>query len=148
MSKAQTADNYTDPALRERLKKQILAGDKGGKPGQWSARKAQLLALEYKKAGGRYTTDKEHAAESQKHLEQWTNENWTTADGNAAEKPDGTMARYLPQKAWNALSPEQRKATDRKKREASRRGQQFVANTKPAKTARRKAASKAPPKAS
>ena len=35
---------YTDPALRERLKAEITAGDKGGRPGQWSARKAQLLA--------------------------------------------------------------------------------------------------------
>ena len=46
--------SYTKPELRERLKNQIKAGFKGGKPGQWSARKAQLLASEYKKAGGGY----------------------------------------------------------------------------------------------
>ena len=40
--------NYTKPALREKLKEKITAGDKGGRPGQWSARKAQLLATEYK----------------------------------------------------------------------------------------------------
>ena len=45
---------YTKPKLRERLKKRIMAGSKGGKAGQWSARKAQLVASEYKKAGGGY----------------------------------------------------------------------------------------------
>jgi len=46
---------YTKASLRERLKNQIMAGSKGGKPGQWSARKAQLLAQAYKKAGGGYS---------------------------------------------------------------------------------------------
>lgn len=53
-----SAKIYTDPELRDRLKEQIQAGDKGGKPGQWSARKAQLLAAEYEKAGGDYTKKK------------------------------------------------------------------------------------------
>jgi hypothetical protein len=53
-SRVNEAGNYTKPALRKRLFNQIKAGGKGGKPGQWSARKAQLLALEYKKAGGGY----------------------------------------------------------------------------------------------
>ena len=47
--------NYTKPGMRKRLFRKILAGTKGGKPGQWSARKAQLLAMQYKKAGGGYT---------------------------------------------------------------------------------------------
>ena len=47
--------NYTKPALRKRLFNKIKAGTKGGDPGEWSARKAQLLASEYKKAGGGYT---------------------------------------------------------------------------------------------
>ncbi len=46
--------NYTKPALRKRLFYKIKAGSKGGKPGQWSARKAQLLAKEYKAKGGGY----------------------------------------------------------------------------------------------
>ena len=45
---------YTKPELRERLKARIKAGSKGGKPGQWSARKAQLLAKAYKEKGGGY----------------------------------------------------------------------------------------------
>ena len=53
-SKVNEAGNYTKPALRKRLFEKIKAGTKGGKAGQWSARKAQLLASEYKKAGGGY----------------------------------------------------------------------------------------------
>ena len=48
------AGNYTKPSMRKRLFSRIKAGSKGGKPGQWSARKAQLLASEYKKKGGGY----------------------------------------------------------------------------------------------
>ena len=48
------AGNYTKPTMRKRLFKQILAGTKGGRAGQWSARKAQLLAMMYKKRGGGY----------------------------------------------------------------------------------------------
>ena len=53
-SKVNEAGNYTKPALRKRLFEQIKAGGKGGKPGQWSARKAQMLAKEYKSQGGGY----------------------------------------------------------------------------------------------
>ena len=48
------AGNYTKPGMRKRMFNSIRAGSKGGKPGQWSARKAQLLASRYKKAGGGY----------------------------------------------------------------------------------------------
>ena len=48
------AGNYTKPAMRKRLFNKIMAGTRGGRAGQWSARKAQLLASEYKKAGGGY----------------------------------------------------------------------------------------------
>lgn len=53
-SKVNAAGNYTKPGLRKRIFKRIMAGTKGGDPGEWSARKAQLLAREYKKAGGGY----------------------------------------------------------------------------------------------
>ena len=53
-SKVNEAGNYTKPAMRKRLYNKIKANTKGGKAGQWSARKAQLLASEYKKAGGGY----------------------------------------------------------------------------------------------
>ena len=48
------AGNYTKPTMRKRLFSRIKSGSKGGKPGQWSARKAQMLAKAYKKAGGGY----------------------------------------------------------------------------------------------
>ena len=48
------AGNYTKPATRKRIFNRIKAGGKGGAPGQWSARKAQMLASAYKKAGGGY----------------------------------------------------------------------------------------------
>lgn len=48
------AGNYTKPTMRKRLFNKIKAGGKGGKPGQWSARKAQMLAKQYKAAGGGY----------------------------------------------------------------------------------------------
>ena len=48
------AGNYTKPELRKRIFNRIKAGSKGGKPGQWSARIAQMLAMAYKKAGGGY----------------------------------------------------------------------------------------------
>jgi hypothetical protein len=53
-SKVNEAGNYTKPEMRKSLFKKIKAGSKGGDPGEWSARKAQLLASEYKKAGGGY----------------------------------------------------------------------------------------------
>lgn len=53
-SRVNEAGNYTKPAMRKRLFQEIKAGSKGGKPGQWSARKAQLLARKYKAAGGGY----------------------------------------------------------------------------------------------
>ena len=48
------AGNYTKPTMRKRLFSRIKSGTKGGKAGQWSARKAQMLAKAYKKAGGGY----------------------------------------------------------------------------------------------
>ena len=48
------AGNYTKPTMRKRLFEKIKAGSKGGKAGQWSARKAQMLAKEYEAKGGGY----------------------------------------------------------------------------------------------
>tara|TARA_X000001388_G_C2139831_1_gene88241 strand:- start:70 stop:258 length:189 start_codon:yes stop_codon:yes gene_type:complete len=54
-SKVNEAGNYTKPTMRKNLFKRIKAGTKGGKAGQWSARKAQMLAKQYKDKGGGYT---------------------------------------------------------------------------------------------
>jgi len=53
-STVNAAGNYTKPTMRKRLFNQIKAGGKGGKPGQWSARKSQMLAKQYKDNGGGY----------------------------------------------------------------------------------------------
>ena len=55
-STVNAAGNYTKPTMRKNLFQKIKAGGKGGKPGQWSARKAQMLAAEYKRKGGGYTS--------------------------------------------------------------------------------------------
>jgi hypothetical protein len=56
VSRVNEAGNYTKPGMRKRLFNRIKAGSKGGRAGQWSARKAQMLASAYKKAGGGYTS--------------------------------------------------------------------------------------------
>ena len=54
-SRVNEAGNYSNPTMRKNLFNKIKAGGKGGNPGQWSARKAQMLAKQYKDKGGRYT---------------------------------------------------------------------------------------------
>ena len=53
-SRVNEAGNYTKPTMRKSLFNRIKAGSKGGTPGQWSARKAQMLAKQYKDKGGGY----------------------------------------------------------------------------------------------
>ena len=54
VSRVNEAGNYTKPSMRKSLFNSIKAGGKGGAPGQWSARKAQMLAMKYKQRGGGY----------------------------------------------------------------------------------------------
>jgi len=54
-SRVNEAGNYTKPTMRRNLFNKIKAGSKGGRAGQWSARKAQMLAKQYKAKGGGYT---------------------------------------------------------------------------------------------
>ena len=74
---AQDDSKYTKPELRERIKDRIMNSSKGGKPGQWSARRSQMLVQEYEKAGGGYKGDK---GEDQKDLEKWGKEKWSTRE--------------------------------------------------------------------
>ena len=57
-SKVNQAGVYTKPGLRKTIFNRVKAGSKGGDPGEWSARKGQLMAKEYKAAGGGYKTKK------------------------------------------------------------------------------------------
>ena len=126
------ADDYTEPELRARLKEEIKAGDRGGRQGQWSARKSQLLTAEYEKQGGGYRHEGERTA-SQQHLAEWTEQDWHTADGGARARDDDGTARYLPDAAWELLSEEEKQATDRAKRSGTT---QHVPNTEAARQAR------------
>lgn len=131
---------YTNPSLRNRLKNRIMAGSAGGNPGEWSGRKAQLLAQQYKKAGGGYTGTRTAAQSS---LSKWTKEDWGTKSGKpSTQGPKATGERYLPKKAIKALSTSEYNATSKKKREGTKAGKQFVPNTPAAKTAGRKARGK------
>ena len=93
--KRSATQKYTDPALREKIKEKVTAGDKGGNPGQWSARKAQMVAHEYEAEGGGYKGGRDDTQES---LKDWGDEHWTTDDGKPAKREDG-MHRYLPEEA-------------------------------------------------
>jgi len=120
--------SYTNPELRNRIKNRIMASSKGGKPGQWSARKAQLVALEYKKSGGGYSGSK---SSKQKSLSKWTKEEWGTKSGKpSTQGKKATGERYLPKKARQALSSSEYAATSKAKREGMKKGKQFVKQPK------------------
>lgn len=119
---------YTKPELRERIKNRVMASGKGGKPGQWSARKAQIVAQEYKKAGGGYSGSK---TSKQKSLSKWTKEEWGTKSGKpSTQGKKATGERYLPKKARQALSASEYAATSKAKREGMKKGKQFVKQPK------------------
>jgi hypothetical protein len=115
------AKKYTKPDLRERLKKKIMAGSKGGKPGQWSARKAQLLAKEYEGKGGGYSARRDAA---QKSLKKWSKQEWTTESG----KPSGETGEvYAPKKTIEQLrGTDKLKKANKAKREATKKGKQHA----------------------
>lgn len=115
----EVSSKYTNMKMRERIKDRVMAGSKGGNPGQWSARKAQLLAAEYKKAGGGYKGGK---GKAQKSLTKWTGEKWGTKSG---KKSKDTGERYLPEKARKSLSSKEYAATSEKKRKDTASGKQF-----------------------
>ncbi|MEH3121319.1 MAG: DUF5872 domain-containing protein [Sphingomonas phyllosphaerae] len=116
---SETAEK-SDPALWEKVKEEVTAGSKGGKSGQWSARKAQMAVAEYKKRGGGYKGGK--GADNSLH--QWTEEEWGTKSGKQSGK---TGERYLPKKAREALSDGEYARTTAKKRADTRKGRQFSA---------------------
>ena len=102
---------------------------------------AQMMAKEYKNRGGGYTTDQDQKDESQKHLDNWTEEEWQTKEGSgSAKKEDGTEKRYLPKKAWENMTEQEKEETDQKKQGESSEGKQYVSNTDKAKESRKQAA--------
>lgn len=110
--------NRTDPQLWESVKAEVTRGAKGGRAGQWSARKAQMAVAIYKQRGGGYIGEKG----GDNHLAQWTREKWGTRSG----RPSGeTQERYLPRRARETLTDAEYKRTSAKKRTDTAKGQQF-----------------------
>ena len=109
----------TDPELWEHVKAEVTADDWGGRPGQWSARKAQRAVALYKARGGGYTGPKTDDL----GLVKWTREQWRTKSGVPSMI---SGERYLPSRAIAALSDEEYERTSAMKRAGMRRGQQFV----------------------
>jgi hypothetical protein len=109
----------TDPALWEAVKAEVTAQDKGGRPGQWSARKAQLAVFLYKKRGGGYLDPKDPT----NSLARWTRQDWRTKSGRPSLV---TGERYLPARAIEALTAQEYAATTKAKRAGMAKGQQFV----------------------
>ena len=116
---------YTKPGLRDRIKAAVMRGSEGGKAGQWSARKAQLVAQRYEKAGGGYSGGKTKEQES---LSKWTKQKWRTPSG----KPSGKTGEvYAPAKAIKKLQStaagkKKLAAANKKKREATAKGKQHA----------------------
>jgi hypothetical protein len=108
----------SNPALWERAKSQAKAR-MGGKH---SGRAMQLAVSIYKKAGGKY----KGAKTSSNKLAKWTKEKWTTSSG----KPSEGKRRYLPKKAWSALSSSEKRSTNAAKAAGNKKGKQFVAQPK------------------
>ncbi|HEV7267065.1 MAG TPA: hypothetical protein VGN83_19445 [Falsiroseomonas sp.] len=132
----------TDPDLWEKVKRSVTRSEKGGRKGQWSARKAQLAVQEYKRRGGGYANGKR----DDNSLRQWTKEEWGTRSGRRSRD---SGERYLPKQARKSLSPEEYRRTSEKKRRDTKAGRQFSAQPKDVarKTARHRHTGKEPTKA-
>lgn len=111
-----------DPAKWKATVARVKASSKGGDPGEWSARKAQIAVQQYKASGGTYVSPKK----ADNSLAKWTDQKWRTSDNTPSEG----KKRYLPDKAWSSLSSGEKAATNRAKAAGNARGKQFVAQPK------------------
>lgn len=99
--KVAKASRYTDPELRDKLKRKIKKSDKGGKKGSWSARKAQRLVKQYEKRGGGYTTPRKDS--EQRHLAQWATEDPRQHVADTPQADAGRAARP-PLRGYDRMS--------------------------------------------
>ena len=118
------ANRYLHVKLRNKLKEDIMKGSEGGKAGQWSARKSQMLALAYKNAGGKYIGGKSKEAKS---LDKWTKQKWRTKSGKPSLE---TGERYFPEKLVKSMTPSQYAYETKRKRESMKEGKQFAKYSK------------------
>ena len=112
----------TNPTLWSKVVSDVKSSSKGGDSGEWSARKAQLAVQKYKASGGGYEGPKK----ADNSLAKWTDQKWRTSDSTPSEG----KKRYLPDKAWSALSSGEKAATNKAKAEGNKTGKQFVAQPK------------------
>ena len=112
-----------NPARWKRIVARIKAGTKGGKAGQWSARKAQLATAAYKKSGGTYSGPKKKS----NSLSKWSKEKWdyvSEKDRKDKKKPAKKKGRYLPKKVRESLSSSEKNKTNAAKKKANASGKQ------------------------
>jgi hypothetical protein len=100
-----------DPELWEKVVKIVKKGDRGGQPGEWSARKAQLAVSMYKDRGGTYSGSRKNS------LSKWTDEEWDYIDGIEGN-------RYLPKSVREKLDDKEKRIENRRKKEATSKGKQ------------------------
>lgn len=112
----------TNERMWKRIVSKVRVGSRGGKSGQWSARKAQLAVNMYKKAGGGYKGRRS----SNNSLRKWTQQRWRTRSGkNSILGPGATGERYLPEKAIRKLSRKEYSSTTRAKRRSLKKRKQY-----------------------
>jgi len=112
----------SNPILWKKIVSQVKKSGKGGNPGQWSARKAQLAVHIYKKRGGRYSSKKSKS----NSLHKWSRQKWRTRSGKQSVLgPKSTGERYLPEKIIKKTSKRQYDYSTRLKRRSIRRGKQY-----------------------
>jgi hypothetical protein len=117
----------TNPERWKAIVSRFKASSKGGAPGQWSARKAQLATQAYKSSGGSYVGPKK----ADNSLSKWTREEWTTKSGKpSTQGSQATGERYLPKKAIQSMSSEEYARTTAAKRAGRAAGKQFVSQPK------------------
>ena len=116
----------TKPKLWSSIVSRVKRGSKGGKKGIWSARKSQLAVQLYKKAGGGYRGRKS----SSNSLTKWSKQDWGDVSSRDAKKPRSQRGRYLPKKVRESLTKGQKAYTNRKKREATKKGRTRASYTK------------------
>ena len=118
----QSVAKRTNEMMWKRIVSKVRAGSRGGKSGQWSARKAQLAVNMYKKAGGGYKGRRS----SKNSLRKWTRQRWRTRSGkNSILGPGATGERYLPEKAIRKLSRKEYSSTTRAKRRSLKKRKQY-----------------------
>ena len=116
----------TKEAMWKRIVASVKSGGKSGRPGQWSARKAQLATARYKKAGGGYRGKQS----SSNKLTKWSKQKWDYVSKGDKKKPKSKRGRYLPESVRKSLSSSEKSATNRRKKAATAKGKQKAKYTK------------------